>query len=150
MDRIEGTQRSHRTDRRRFLKQIAATSAMAGVAAIPVIAAEKTGQRLLASKSDQASLDEVLASYAITLGNEHELNLCELEIVLKSGARNTIRVEYHRGHWKNAMTDAEMEEKFRSLARKHLWADRVDNLLHQLWTLDDLPRADSLIAATLV
>jgi hypothetical protein len=36
-------------------------------------------------------------------------NLCEMEIVLKSGARKT----FHRDHYKNPMTDAEMEEKFR-------------------------------------
>jgi 2-methylcitrate dehydratase len=61
--------------------------------------------------------------------NEHEFNLCELEIVMKSDARKTIRVEYHRGHFKNPMTDAEMEEKFRSMAEKQLSAGRVDNLL---------------------
>jgi 2-methylcitrate dehydratase len=37
---------------------------------------------------------------------ENEFNLCELEVVLKSGARKTVRVEYHRGHFKNPMTDA--------------------------------------------
>ena len=46
------------------------------------------------------------------------------------------------------MTDAEMEEKFRSMARKHLSADRVDNLLRLLWTLESQPRIDALIAAT--
>ena len=30
-----------------------------------------------------------------------------------SGARKIARVAYHRGHFKNPMTDAEMEEKFR-------------------------------------
>ena len=38
---------------------------------------------------------------------EQELNLCDLEVVLKSGMRKAVRVEYHRGHWKNPMTDAE-------------------------------------------
>jgi hypothetical protein len=45
--------------------------------------------------------------------------------------RKAVRVEYHRGHFKNPMSDAEMEEKFRSLARKHLAAERVDALLRQ-------------------
>ena len=48
------------------------------------------------------------------------MNPCDLEIVLKSGQRQSIRVEYHRGHWKNPMTDAEVEEKFRALARRQL------------------------------
>jgi 2-methylcitrate dehydratase len=80
--------------------------------------------------------------------SEHEFNLCELEIVLKSGERKTVRVEYHRGHFKNPMTDAEMEEKFRSMAQKHLSADRVDSLLRQLWALESVPKVGELIAAT--
>ena len=81
---------------------------------------------------------------------ENELNLCELEIVLKSGARKTVRVEYHRGHFKNPMTDAEMEEKFRLLAQKHLEADRVDTLLRLLWSIESVPQVSGIIAATRV
>ena len=80
--------------------------------------------------------------------SEHEFNLCELEIVLKSGERKTVRVEYHRGHFKNPMTDGEMEEKFRSMAHKHLSAHRVDSLLRQLWALESVPKVGELIAAT--
>jgi 2-methylcitrate dehydratase len=81
---------------------------------------------------------------------EREFNLCELEVVLKSGARKTVRVEYHGGHFKNPMTDAEMEEKFRLMAQKHLPADRIDNLLRLLWGLESVPQVSALIAATQV
>jgi 2-methylcitrate dehydratase len=79
---------------------------------------------------------------------ENEFNLCELEVVLKSGARKTFRVEYHRGHFKNPMTDAEMEDKFRLLAQKHLSAGRVDNLLHLLRGLENEPQVSAVLAAT--
>jgi 2-methylcitrate dehydratase len=79
---------------------------------------------------------------------ESEFNLCELEIVLKSGERKTVRVEYHRGHFKNPMTDAEMEEKFRSMAQKQLSADRLNGLLRQLWALESVPKVGQLVAAT--
>ena len=79
---------------------------------------------------------------------EREFSLCELEVVLKSGERKTTRVEYHRGHFKNPMTDAEMEAKFRLMAQKHLRADRVDNLLRLLWNIESVPKAGALIAAT--
>jgi 2-methylcitrate dehydratase len=81
---------------------------------------------------------------------EHEFNLCELEVVLTSGARKTARVEYHRGHFKNPMTDGEMEEKFRLMAQKHLPADRVDNLLRLLWGIENEPQVSTLVAATRV
>jgi 2-methylcitrate dehydratase len=77
-------------------------------------------------------------------------NLCELEVVLRSGVRKTVRVEYHRGHFKNPMTDAEMEEKFRLMAQKHLPADRVDNLLRIVWSVEKEPQVSNLIAATRV
>lgn len=75
-------------------------------------------------------------------------NLCELEVVLKSGAHRTFRVENHRGHFKNPMTDAEMEEKFRLLAQKHLSRDRVDVLLGRLWNIESEPQVGTLLAAT--
>jgi 2-methylcitrate dehydratase len=81
---------------------------------------------------------------------ENEINLCDLELVLKSGQRKTTRVEYHRGHWKNPMTDAEMEEKFRGLAHKHLKADRLDALLKQLWALENMPKAGAILGLTRV
>ncbi|HJY91323.1 MAG TPA: hypothetical protein VJ255_13635, partial [Candidatus Acidoferrum sp.] len=81
---------------------------------------------------------------------ENEFNLCEFEIIRKSGERRTVRVEYHRGHFRNPMTDAEMEEKFRSMAQKHLAADRLDSLLRQLWALENVPEVSELIAATRV
>jgi len=81
---------------------------------------------------------------------EHEFNLCELEVVLKSGPRKTFRVEYHRGHFKNPMTDAEIEEKFRLMAQKQLAAELVDNLLRILWNIENAPQVSQLIAATVV
>ena len=82
--------------------------------------------------------------------HEKDYNLCDFEVVLKSGAQKSVRVEYHRGHRNNPMTDAEMEEKFRSLARKYLSAERIDALLRQLWTLDDMPKAATLVEMTKV
>jgi 2-methylcitrate dehydratase len=82
--------------------------------------------------------------------HEMDYNLCDFEIVLKSGQRKAVRVEYHRGHPKNPMTDAEMAEKFRSLARKHLAASRIDALLEQLWAIENMPAAGALVGMTKV
>ena len=79
---------------------------------------------------------------------QREIVLCDLEIALKSGPRKSIRVEYHRGHWKNPMTDAETDEKFRSLASKQLTPQKTDALLRELWALESLPQAGALIEMT--
>jgi 2-methylcitrate dehydratase len=75
---------------------------------------------------------------------EKECHLCDLELVLKSGERKSVRVEHTRGHWQNPMSDAEMAEKFRSLARRQLAAGQTEALLEQLWDLENLPQAGAL------
>jgi 2-methylcitrate dehydratase len=81
---------------------------------------------------------------------ENEFNLCEFEVVLKSGARKTVRVAYHRGHFRNPMTDAELEEKFSLMAQKQLPPDRIRDLLRRLWNIENEPQIGPLIAATRV
>ncbi len=63
---------------------------------------------------------------------------CRMRVVTKTGAEHTTVVDYHRGHWKNPMTDAEVEEKFRGLARKVLEPDPCDRLLAALWDLENV------------
>lgn len=79
---------------------------------------------------------------------EPEAMLCDLDVVLKSGKREAIRVEYHRGHPKNPMSDDEIEEKFRSLAGEQMPTAQLDALLLQLWRLDQLAEMKPLFALT--
>lgn len=79
---------------------------------------------------------------------EPEAMLCDMDIVMKDGRREAIRVEYHRGHPKNPMSDAEIEEKFRSLVGTQISADQADSLLHLLWNLEQLDDMQSLFALT--
>jgi 2-methylcitrate dehydratase len=75
---------------------------------------------------------------------EKDCHLCDLELVLKSGERRSVRVEHTRGHWQNPMSDAEMADKFRSLARRQLTAGQTEALLEQLGNLENLPHAAAL------
>ena len=79
---------------------------------------------------------------------EHEINLCDLDVTLRSGARKSIRVEYHRGHPHNPMTDDENETKFRGFASAMLPKPQVDALVGQLWTLDTLADIGTLVRLT--
>lgn len=67
-----------------------------------------------------------------------EAMLSVVEVVTASGARFSAEVPYHRGHWKNPMTDGEIEAKFRALARGRLAPARVDALLERLWSLEQV------------
>jgi 2-methylcitrate dehydratase len=77
-----------------------------------------------------------------------EAMLSVVEVVTSSGARFSAEVPYHRGHWKNPMTDAEIEAKFRTLARERLPAARVDALLERLWNLDQVKDVGEVIKMT--
>jgi 2-methylcitrate dehydratase len=67
-----------------------------------------------------------------------EAMLSEVEIVTGSGARATATVPYHRGHWKNPMTDGEIAAKFRALAGGLLPSARAEALLDRLWKLEEV------------
>ena len=73
-----------------------------------------------------------------------EAMLCDLEVVTTSGGRHSAQVAYHKGHHKNPLTDAEVEDKFRSLASEHLSGDRVDAVLEHLWRIDEAPDLSEL------
>jgi 2-methylcitrate dehydratase len=78
-----------------------------------------------------------------------EAMLCTLTLVTVSGARHAATVQYHKGHWKNPMSDSEVEGKFRQLAATVLPSTRTDRLLEALWCLEDAPRAGDLIQLTI-
>jgi 2-methylcitrate dehydratase len=82
--------------------------------------------------------------------HEKDFNQCDLEVVLKSGLRKTIHVDYHRGHWKNPMSEEELEGKFRMLAGRYLSTRKIDSLLDRLRNLESLPRAGVLAGMTRV
>jgi 2-methylcitrate dehydratase len=66
---------------------------------------------------------------------------CRLEVRTKRGEVKTAAVEYPRGHYKNPMTDEEVETKFRVLAGRFLPATQVDGALKGLWKIDQENRA---------
>ncbi|HKU69606.1 MAG TPA: MmgE/PrpD family protein [Burkholderiales bacterium] len=59
-----------------------------------------------------------------------------LTIVTKNGQSHNEQGQYPKGHLENPMTDAEVEQKFRSLCRAPLGESRSEALLRTLWELD--------------
>src|SRR5215210_6728987 len=77
-----------------------------------------------------------------------EAMLCRMTLVTTGGERHEAVVEYHKGHWKNPMTDAEIEAKFTKLAREVLDERATARLLETLWRLDELPDAGEVVRLT--
>ena len=102
--------------------------------------------------SDESLLD-LVGKVKVSVSEEAnrrvpEAMLCDLEVVTSSGDRYSTQVAYHKGHYRNPLTDAEVEDKFCSLASEHLSPDRVDNLLHCLWRIDEAPDLGELFRLT--
>lgn len=71
--------------------------------------------------------------------------------VTASGGRSAeARVEYHRGHWKNPMSDAELEQKFLGNAEGLLQPADCRALLDRLWHLEQVDDARSLARSLLL
>ena len=79
-----------------------------------------------------------------------EAMLCDVEVVTRSGERYAAEVPYHKGHYKNPMTDAEVEAKFRSLAQDFLSPAQTDTLLEKLWNLEQVEDIGEVIRLTQV
>jgi 2-methylcitrate dehydratase len=77
-----------------------------------------------------------------------EAMLCRMEIVTTAGASHSTVIEYHKGHWKNPMSDGEVEAKFRKLAAEVLKPAEAERLLDKLWKLDELPDAGEIVRLT--
>ncbi len=60
-------------------------------------------------------------------------NIVEIEA---GGRRDVEQVDHPRGHPKNPMTDAEVEEKFRRLAGRLLSKGQIEKVLSRVWALE--------------
>ena len=74
-----------------------------------------------------------------------EAMLCNLELVGKTGERYSAEVAYHKGHYKNPLSDEEVEAKFRSLAEGVLPENRTNALLQRLWRLEEVEHIGEVI-----
>ena len=81
-------------------------------------------------------------------GRMPDAMLCRMAIVTAGGQTFETAVEYHRGHWKNPMSDAEVEAKFTKLAAGVLKPTQTGRLLDALWRLDELADAGEIVRLT--
>lgn len=77
-----------------------------------------------------------------------EAMLCKLTLVTRAGSSYTAVVEYHKGHYRNPMSESEVEEKFRKLAENVLSPSQTDRLLETLWRLENVEEAAAIAQLT--
>jgi 2-methylcitrate dehydratase len=79
-----------------------------------------------------------------------EAMLCKVEVVTTSGQRYASEVAYHQGHYKNPLTDAELEQKYRSLVSDVLSPRQADALLDRLWHLEEVTDMEDVLRLTII
>lgn len=77
-----------------------------------------------------------------------EAMLCNLEVITKSGKRYSSEVAYHKGHYKNPMSESEVEDKFRALSSNLLTPAQTDALLDRVWHLEDVKDIGEIVRMT--
>jgi len=60
-----------------------------------------------------------------------------IEVITRSGKRFVREIKYGKGHWKNPMSDQDIENKFRRLSAPVLKPERMDKILKFLWNFDE-------------
>lgn len=68
-----------------------------------------------------------------------------LSVTLTDGRKLEKEVEFPRGHAGNPMSDEEVEHKFRTMVTPRYGKDRVDRMLKELWKLEDVKHAGTLV-----
>lgn len=74
-----------------------------------------------------------------------EANTNLVRVITKAGAVIERTVRYPRGHVKNPMTDAQIEDKFCGMAEPLLPTSRIRRVLDCIWQLDELDDLDTLL-----
>jgi 2-methylcitrate dehydratase len=87
---------------------------------------------------------EVFEDAAMTAAYPGALR-ARIEATMADGTAHLVDVQNVRGHYKNPLTDAEIEAKFRSLAEGVLSVGAADALLGRLWAMEDETSVDGLM-----
>lgn len=74
--------------------------------------------------------------------------LCRMRLVTRSGAVYEAVVRHHRGHYRNPMSDGEVEGKYRRLARNAVSERQAERLLAGLWGVEDMTDAGDIVRLT--
>ncbi len=97
----------------------------------------------------------LMQKISISIGDEPskvwpESPLCLLEVKTNDGTVISARRDYHLGHYRNPMSDADQDAKLRAMGREYagLSEGRIDRLLERLRHLEDIDDVGAIVALT--
>jgi 2-methylcitrate dehydratase len=75
---------------------------------------------------------------------------CYFKLITRSGETHSTVVDYHRGHFKNPMTDGGDRKEISSSCEKVLPDMQIDVMLARLWKLEDIEDAGEILRLTVI
>ena len=73
-----------------------------------------------------------------------------IEVTTTDGRRVTAETSHPKGHYRNPLTDGEVDEKFRALALGELGAEGCNRVLAEGWDLENLATLDRLFESLVI
>ena len=73
-----------------------------------------------------------------------------IEVTTTDGRRVAAETSHPKGHYRNPLTDEEVEGKFRGLASGVLGAEGCDRVLREVWNLENAPTLDRLFESLVI
>jgi 2-methylcitrate dehydratase len=73
-----------------------------------------------------------------------------IEVTTTDGRRVAAQTSHPKGHYRNPLTDGEVEGKFRGLASGVLGAEGCDRVLREVWNLENAPTLDRLFESLVI
>ncbi len=111
-----------------------------------VVGLRQFGARRIADPKLHALIQQVLVVSDPELSAAYPAAIANIVEVKTAEKVYTERVDHPKGHPKNPMIDAEVEEKFRRLAAPLIPEREVNKILEQLWNLEKVKSIGALLA----
>jgi len=73
-----------------------------------------------------------------------------IEVTTTDGRHVAAETSYPKGHYRNPLTDREVEAKFRGLASKAQGVEACDRVLAQVWNLENAATLDALFDSLVI
>jgi 2-methylcitrate dehydratase len=73
-----------------------------------------------------------------------------IEVTTTDGRRVTAETSHPKGHYRNPLTDTEVEEKFRGLAAEALGTEGCNRALAEVWNLENSANLDKLFESLVI
>jgi 2-methylcitrate dehydratase len=73
-----------------------------------------------------------------------------IEVTTTNGRRVVAETSHPKGHYRNPLTDAEVEQKFRGLASGTLGVEGCDRVLAEVWDLENSATLDKLFKSLVI